>query len=204
MTFFGLNLVLICYWAISTAGLLIWIATNKADLFENPKLDNPSPHDCPHEQEHLYYLVHLDKHSSLISRCIYSSNKTLWFWVKIEVPLFLAHLSHLHFGSNMKYPWLKNLYLASFDCPGLTIIYIPKNLVYPKGPLNSEFKGVGTIVQELSTLPLLCMFHQEQTCLLDNISLCIKWFNKLRIDSTNCVVWYIHTYKKLVLEHAPH
>ena len=86
MTFFGLNLVLICYWAISTAGLLIWIATNKADLFENPKLDNPSPHDCPH----LYYLVHLDKHSSLISRCIYSSNKTLWFWVQIEVPLFFG------------------------------------------------------------------------------------------------------------------
>ena len=128
----------------------------------------------------------------------------LWFRVKIEVPLSLARLSHLHFGSNMKSLLSKNLHLALFRCPGLTIIYIPKNLVCPKGPLNSELKGVGTIVQELSTLPLLCMFHQEQTCLLDNISLCIKWFNKLRIDSTNCVVWYIHTYKKLVLEHAPH
>ena len=44
----------------------------------------------------------------------------LWFRVKIEVPLLLACLSHLHFGSNMKSPLLKNLYLASFCCPGQT------------------------------------------------------------------------------------
>ena len=30
---------------------------------------------------------------------------------------------------------------------------MPKKLVYPKGPFNSEFKGVGTIVHCLKMVP---------------------------------------------------
>ena len=72
---------------------------------------------------------------------------TLWFRVQIEVALFKAKIPYLYFASYMKSPLSKNLYLASFYCPGLTKFQDLDSISSKKGQNELKFCMKTTIVK---------------------------------------------------------